>query len=64
MGNDPLKVEFVKEVDLSSEGKLVITIYQFELPGKKKGNYDLPPISVKVGGKEYQAPPINLSVGD
>lgn len=60
IGNDPLKTEFVKEVPLS--GRLVITIYQFQLSGKKKGNYNLPPMTVKVGGKEYQAPTLNINV--
>jgi hypothetical protein len=62
MGDDPLKVQFVKNVTLSSEGSLIISIYDFEMKGMKKGNYELPPISVKVGGKEYQAPALNITV--
>lgn len=64
MGNDPLKVKFVKNVTLSASDKLSISIYEFELAGKKKGNYTLDPISVSVGGKKVQAPPLIINVGE
>lgn len=64
IGSDPLKVELEKEVSLSSTNNLLISIYKFELPGKPKGSYNLSPMSVKVGGKEYQAPSLNIVIGE
>ncbi len=62
MGGETLKVKFVRDVSLSSTDNLSISIYQFEVKGKPKGNYTLPPISVKVGDKEYQAPSLDISI--
>ena len=55
LGEDPLKVEFLKEVKLSERSDLIITIYTFTLEPKKKGLNFLPPISVTVAGKEYSS---------
>lgn len=63
MGSDSLQVQFVKDVPLSSYGNLVISIYQFQMKGMKKGIHNLPSITVKVGGKEYTAPPLTVAVG-
>ena len=62
MGDESLKVTFIKDVSLSSSENLVISIYEFELKGRKKGNYTLPPITVKVGDQEYQAPALDIYV--
>lgn len=51
MNDKPLEVELVKNVPISSS--LVISIYQFQLPGGPKGIYTLPRIQVTVGGKSY-----------
>ena len=63
MGKSSLKVQFVKDVPLSAYGKLMISIYQFEIQGMKNGIYTLDPITVKVGGKEYQAPALTVTIG-
>lgn len=60
MGNDPLKVNFISTTPFSDH--LVVTIYAFQLNGMSKGTHQLPSISVQVGGKEYQAPPITLEI--
>jgi hypothetical protein len=63
-GDKPLKVELVQSVPISSYSHLMVSIYRFELEGMKKGIHTLQPIKVKVGGKEYQAPPLTIEVGD
>jgi hypothetical protein len=62
MGKDSLQVKLLKEVPMSSD-KLIISIYEFKIEGKRKGNYTLDPITVKVGGKEYEAPPLIIDIG-
>ncbi len=51
LGDKPLEVEHVKDVRISS--KLIISIYNFQLPGQPKGVYTLPRISAKIGGESY-----------
>jgi len=51
----PLKVEFVRDVRISPASNLLISIYQFVLKGQPKGLHILPPIRVKVGGKQYES---------
>lgn len=63
IGNKPLNVSFVQSIPMSSFSNLVITIYKFEIEGRKMGIYTLDPISVKVGDKDYQAPPMTVQVG-
>lgn len=54
--NKPLTTYFVKEVSLGNGTG--ISIYEFTLPPKDEpGAYLLPPISVKIDGKEYVSPP-------
>ena len=60
LGNKPLKVDFVQSA--SMDGNLEVSIYKFQLESMQKGEYTLPPIVVKVGGKDYQAPPITIEV--
>lgn len=62
LGNTPLKVNFVQSASMSSYNPLVVTIYKFQLPGMKSGAHTLPPIAVKVGGKEYQALPMTIDI--
>jgi hypothetical protein len=62
LGDKPLPVKFVQSIPVSSFSNLLITIYQFELEGMRPGLHTLPAIKVKVGGKEYQAPPLTIPV--
>ncbi len=62
MGDKPLTVKFVQSVPMSSYSNVIVTIYQFQLDGLKKGVHTLPPIRVKVGGKDYQAAPLTIEV--
>ncbi len=62
LGDEPLSVEFEQNVQMFSYSDLEITIYRFQLPGKKAGIYNLKPIQVKVNGKIYQAPPLTVEV--
>jgi len=60
----PLSVEPIREVRVSPDAPLVISMYRFEIPGKPIGRYLLSEISVKVGGKEYQSLPTPFEVED
>ena len=50
----PLKISLLRNVQISPDSKLAVSIYQYTLPAQNKGSYLLPPITVKVGGKAYQ----------
>lgn len=58
----PLKAEFVKNVKISPQDPLTISIYSFEIPGQPQGLYVLPEISVEVGGKVYSSIPTSYEV--
>lgn len=62
LGDKPLKVELIQTVPMSSFSPLVVSIYQFKLDGMAQGVQNLPPIKAKVGGKDYQAPPLTLEI--
>lgn len=62
IGNKPLKATFVKTTSMWS-GNLVVSIYSFQLDGMKSGTYTLEPIKATVGGKQYEAPPIIITIG-
>ncbi len=62
LGNTPLKVTFVQTTPISSYSTLVVSIYQFQLDGMKPGIHTMPPISVRVGNKEYQAASLIIKV--
>jgi hypothetical protein len=62
LGDKPLQVQFVESMSMSSYSSLVVTIYHFQLAALPPGSHTLPPIKVKVGGKEYQAPPMTVQV--
>lgn len=49
----PLKVDFVKDVTISTNPPLVISYYSFQIPTQPAGLYILPEVSVKVDGKAY-----------
>ena len=63
IGDKPLKVEFIQTTSMSSLSNLEVSIYQFQITGLKSGVNTLPPISVKIGGKEFQAPPLTVEIG-
>lgn len=62
LGEAPLKVSFVQTTQMSSSSDIVVSIYHFELSGMPTGTYTLPSITVKVGGKEVRALPLNVQV--
>jgi len=64
LGDKPLKVTLVQSVSMSSYSSLIVTIYQFQLEGMPQGSYILPSIKVKVDGKEFQAPPLSIQIGN
>ena len=49
-----LKISLLRNVKISPESQLMVSIYQFTLPAHNKGSYILQPITVKVGGKSYK----------
>lgn len=55
LGADPLKVNLIQETQVSPSQPLVVSFYKFALPGKEKGLYILPPITVTVDGKTYSS---------
>lgn len=63
LGQNPLKVHFIQTIQIP-DSTIQIAIYQFQLEGRKVGQYTLPSIFVKVGGKEYQAPPLTFQIGN
>lgn len=52
---DSLPVKFVREIKISPNDPLVLSIYNFTLPGKSEGLYALPSISVKVEDATVQS---------
>lgn len=60
--NKPLKVDFVREVKISPNNPLIISIYKFEIEPKSKGLQILPEVSVKVGGKLFSSSPSTYEV--
>ena len=50
-----LSAERVREVELSPESGVLISIYRFQMPSQPVGDHLLPPISVKVGDAVYQS---------
>lgn len=51
----PLEVKYAQDTKISDTSDLVVSFYSFMLPGKPKGLHVLPPISVVVGGEQYQS---------
>ena len=60
--NASLQAELVKSTKISPDNPLTITIFRFEIPGKSKGLYFLPEISVSIDGKTYQSFPSTYEV--
>lgn len=55
IGNEKLNSDFIKDVRIDPNDPTVLSIYHFQLPGKDKGLYALPQISVEIGGKTYRS---------
>lgn len=51
MDGKRLQVSFAKEIKMSPNSNLVISVYKFKIPPKKSGSYTIPSISVDVGGE-------------
>ena len=62
LGDKPLKVKLIQTIPMSSYSNLEVAVYGFQLQGMDKGIHTLPPIKVKVGGQESQAPPLVIAV--
>ena len=62
LGNKELKVNLVQNAPMSSTSSIEVSIYRFQLDGLPVGVHTLPPINVKVGGKEVQALPLIIEV--
>jgi hypothetical protein len=57
-----LKTSFQKDIVISPDSPLIISIYFFEIPAEKKGLHILPEIGVKVGDKVYSSTPTTYEV--
>lgn len=55
MGEEPLEVEYLKEVQVAPNSPLTISIYSFTLMPDEPGLKELPEITVTVGGKQFQS---------
>jgi hypothetical protein len=62
LGKNSLSVSFVKDVQISPNDPLILSIYNFTLPAQPEGLYALPNISVKIGGQTYQSPMASYTV--
>lgn len=62
LGNKVLIANFVQNVEMPSNANLIVSVYHTNLEGMPAGNQILPPISVKVNGKDYLAPPLTLII--
>lgn len=60
----PLKVEFVKEVQFSPTSDTVLSLYQFSLPAQKPGFYTLPEVTAQVDGRPYSSFATTYSIAD
>lgn len=58
----PLKAELVKNVKISENNPLIVSIFHFELPPMPKGLQILPEISLTVGNKIYKSFPSTFEV--
>jgi len=54
-GKTPLKVQHMKDIKISPESPLMISMFSFELGPQEKGLYVLPRIQVRIGGKIYES---------
>lgn len=64
LGNEPLKVELIKEEPMTASGDLVLSLFRFQLPPKTIGLHIFPEVTVVIGGKDYQSVPRTYEVKD
>lgn len=55
LGNEPLEVEYLKEVQVAPNSPLTISIYTFKLVPEEAGLMELPQVKVTVGGRDYSS---------
>lgn len=55
LGNKPLTVSFLNNIQMSDSSPLIVSLYAFEIPTLPKGLHVLPQVSVKVGDKVYKS---------
>jgi hypothetical protein len=63
LDQQPLSAELVKEVQISPDNPLILSIYSFKLPPQPQGLYALPQVSVRVGKSSYQSTMSSYTVG-
>lgn len=62
LGNKQIKVTFVQTTLVSSFSDLAVSVYNTQLEGLPIGTHVLPSINVKIGGKQFKAPPMIVEV--
>lgn len=62
MNSKPFKADLIKDVKMSEQSNIVLSMYQFTLPGQPKGLYVLPEVDVKVGKNVYSSVPSTYEV--
>jgi len=55
IGQAPLSVEKIKDVEVVPGNPVILTIFKFTVDGKPSGLHVLPTISVMVGGKRFSS---------
>lgn len=64
LGDKLIEVEFLKDVKLSPNITLIISIYNFSIEPQPPGLHILPEVSVTVGGKVYRSIPSTYEVDE
>jgi len=62
-GGKPLKVQFVRDVTISPYGNIVLSIYNYQIPGMPTGSQVIPPVKVKVAGEYYESLSLSIDIG-
>ena len=60
--NTFVKVKFIQTVLMSEDNNLILTIYQFNIPGMPTGIHNLGSLSVNVSGKSYSSSELIIEV--
>lgn len=59
---EPLRVQFMRNVEISPKSDLIISFYSFQLPPKESGLHVMPGVNVKIGGRSYTTPAMTFEV--
>lgn len=51
----PLEASLVQNTSMGGSQNIIVSVYEFELPGQPEGLYILSPVSVEIGGKRYHS---------